>query len=53
MNYGEKKVTPFYITQTFPNDISWFATCMNLSKGVVASLDGINDRSIQTLLREY
>ena len=26
---------------------------MNLSKEIVTSLDGINDRSIQTLLSEY
>ena len=45
--------------QTFANDISWFAICksfltfyMDLSKGVVTSLDGINGWSIQTLLRE-
>ena len=46
--------------QTFPNDISQFATwkscftfCMNQSKGqgVVTSLDGINGRSTQTLWR--
>ena len=54
-----KKIKPFCIMQTFRNDISWFATwkscltfCMNWSKGVVTSLDGINGESIQTFLRE-
>ena len=26
MNYDRKEVKPFCIMQTFPNDISWFAT---------------------------
>ena len=53
-----KKIKQFCIMQTFPNDISRFATrkscftfCMNYKgQGVVMSLDGINGGSIQTLL---
>ena len=56
-----KRVKQFCTMQTFPDDIflfaSWkscFTFCMNFKQrsSDVTALDGISDRSIQTLLRE-